>query len=266
MRNLKQNYNFLKNLEENVNDLIRSEYYNINYEIKHKKNSLRKILTNNKFVSIITEVKFSSPSQGKIRNIEEVNNIVNSMEKGGASGISVLTQPYSFEGSLENLSNTRKTTNLPILMKDIIIDKIQINAAKKLGADVILLIEKCFKNKSDELDDLIKYAHNKNIEILLEVDSKNEFDLSIKRNADIIGINNRDLETLEIDMNKTIKILEEFNENYDKPIITESGIESINDIRNISKSGIRGCLIGTSIMRSNNIENKVKELSKVEIL
>ena len=66
-------------------------------------------------------------------------------------------------------------------------------------------------------------------------------------------------------MNKTIRILEEFDENYDKPIITESGIESINDIKNISKSGIRGCLIGTSIMRSNNIENKVKELSKVEI-
>ena len=77
--------------------------------------------------------------------------------------------------------------------------------------------------------------------------------------------NNRDLETLEIDMNKTIRILEKFGENYDKPIITESGIESINDIKNISKSGIRGCLIGTSIMRSNNIENKVKELSEVEM-
>ncbi len=265
MKNLKQNYNFLKNLEENVKDLIQSDYYNIDYEIKHEKSSLRKTLENNRFVSIITEVKFSSPSQGKIRNIEEVNNIVHNMEKGGSSGISVLTQPHSFEGSLENLSNTRKTTKLPILMKDIIIDEVQIDAAKKLGADVILLIEKCFKNKSDKLDNLIKYAHNKDIEILLEVDSEDEFERSIKRNADIIGINNRDLETLEIDMNKTLRILEKFGENYDKPIITESGIESINDIKNISKSGIRGCLIGTSIMRSNNIENKVKELSEVEL-
>ena len=148
-------------------------------------------------------------------------------------------------------------------MKDIIIDEKQIEAGFNLGANVILLIETLFKDNYNKLEQLIEYAKKMGLEILLEVNTKQEFDKSITRNVDILGINNRDLNTLQLDMQTTNRILgEEFK--IDKPIISESGILTSEDIKMIGESGVNGFLIGTSIMKADNIDKKIRELTSVK--
>ena len=189
--------------------------------------------------------------------------ILKMMEKGGASAISVLTQPLFFDGSLKNLETVRENTNLPILMKDIIIDKKQIDAGFKLGANIILLIETLYKNQSQKLDELISIANERGLEILLEVNTSEELEKASKRDVTIIGINNRNLNTLELDMNTTEKILSE-KIMINQPIISESGIFNSKDLQRIGKTRVSGFLIGTSIMGSRDIEGKVRELSTVK--
>ena len=144
-------------------------------------------------------------------------------------------------------------------MKDIMIDKTQIDAAKKMGADYFLLIQALFdKGFVDNIDELIDYGHKNGLKILLEAHTKMEFDNAIRTDADIVGINNRNLDTLEVNLETTKQILENFHKS--KIILSESGIESSNDIRFLHNSGADAFLIGTSIMKSSDIENSVSEL------
>ena len=144
-------------------------------------------------------------------------------------------------------------------MKDIMIDKIQIDAAKKLGADYFLLIQALFDNNFvSEIDELIDYGHKNGLKILLESHTKAEFDNAIKTNADIIGINNRNLDTLEINLETTKQILENYQKS--KIILSESGINSVGDVKFLRDCGADAFLIGTSIMKSSDIQNSVSKL------
>ena len=144
-------------------------------------------------------------------------------------------------------------------MKDIIIDKIQIDAAKKMGADYFLLIQALFdKGFVDDIDELIDYGHENDLKILLESHTKTEFENALKTDADIVGINNRNLDTLEIDLYTTKKLLENFQKS--KIIISESGIKSTDDIKFLRDSGADAFLIGTSIMKSSDIQKTVSQL------
>ena len=137
---------FLTVIAEEIRELIDKDYYSRSDQVDRQNNSLKDVLLRNKeYYPIITEIKFSSPSLGKI-NLDSNNQqeILSTMERNGASAISVLTQPLYFDGSLDNLKIVRENTNLPILMKDIIIDTKQIDAGFSLGADAILLIETLF--------------------------------------------------------------------------------------------------------------------------
>ena len=266
MKNLNQvNNDFLSISSKKIRNLIEQGYYDTSYKINQNSTSLKQILlNNNEFYPIITEIKFSSPSLGKInKNMGKEKEILKMMEKGGASAISVLTQPLFFDGSLKNLETVRENTNLPILMKDIIIDKKQIDAGFKLGANIILLIETLYKNQSQKLDELISIANERGLEILLEVNTSEELEKASKRDVTIIGINNRNLNTLELDMNTTEKILSE-KIMINQPIISESGIFNSKDLQRIGKTRVSGFLIGTSIMGSRDIEGKVRELSTVK--
>ena len=181
------------------------------------------------------------------------------MISGGAEALSILTQPYLFHGSPEYFIKIRKNVKIPLLMKDIMIDKIQIDAAKKMGADYFLLIQALFDNDFvSEIDELIDYGHKNGLKILLESHTKAEFDNAIKTNADIIGINNRNLDTLEINLETTKQILENYQES--KMILSESGIKSAEDVKFLRDCGADAFLIGTSIMKSSDIENSVSEL------
>ena len=204
-------------------------------------------------------MKFSSPSLGKIRTLSDPVDIAKKMIAGGTTALSVLTQPHLFNGSPEFFMKIRKQVQIPMLMKDIMIDKVQIDAAQKIGADYILLIQSLFDTGIlQNIDELIDYAHQKDLKVLLESHTKQEFENSLKTKADILGINNRNLDTLELDINTTKEILS--NQDTTRIIISESGINTLEDIQFLHKCGAKAFLVGTSIMKSDNIEENVRNL------
>ena len=251
--------NMLQKLTQNSQLAIESGVYDITKKIPKSKMNIIDSIHKNKHASLITEVKFSSPSLGSIRKISDPVKIAKLMVEGGAIGLSVLTQPHLFNGSPEYFQKIRNAVKIPLLMKDIIINKIQIDAAEKMGADCILLIQSIFDKKlATDIDELISYAHKKKLMVLLESHTKKEFVNSTKTDSDLLGINNRNLDTLEIDLDTTKKILNERNEN--RIILSESGIESPNDIRFLHKCGADAFLVGSSIMKSRDIKGHVKKL------
>ena len=249
----------LKKLFDNSRIAISDGIYNIEESLTNSSKDLIELINENKHAALITEVKFSSPSLSEIRKISDPIVIAKSMIHGGATGLSILTQPYLFSGSPEFFIKIRKEVDVPLLMKDIIVDKIQIDAAKKMGADYILLIQSLFdQGFMKEIDEMIDYSHKNGLKILLESYTKDEFQNSLKTDADILGINNRNLDTLEIDINNTKKILETFDKS--RMVISESGVETPEDIRFLHNCGASAFLVGSSIMKSDNIEEHVNQL------
>ncbi len=251
--------NVLEKLVVNSRKAIDDGIYDITETLPKSAIDLEESIRNNIHASLITEIKFSSPAEGNIRQISDPLQIAESMITGGAKALSVLTQPYLFNGSPEYFVKIRKNVKIPLLMKDVMIDKIQIDAAKKMGADYFLLIQALFdKDYVDNMDELIDYGHKNGLKILLESHTKSEFDNAMKTNADIIGINNRNLDTLKINLQTTKQILE--NSQKSKIILSESGIKSADDVKFLRGCGADAFLIGTSIMKSSDIENSVSEL------
>tara|TARA_Y100000590_G_scaffold342497_1_gene391095 strand:+ start:3683 stop:4456 length:774 start_codon:yes stop_codon:yes gene_type:complete len=251
--------NILEKLVSNSRKAIEEGVYDINESLSNSGVDLGNIIKQSQHATLITEVKFSSPALGNIRKITDPVEIALKMVNGGASALSVLTQPYMFDGSPEFFMKIRRVVKIPMLMKDITIDKIQIDAAKKIGADYFLLIQSLFDKKMvTDMNDLIEYGHKNELKILVEAHTAQEFENACKTDADIIGINNRNLNTLKIDLNTTKKILEDAD--HSKIVIAESGIETEEDIRFLHKCGARGYLIGTAIMKNDNIEKTVRGL------
>jgi indole-3-glycerol phosphate synthase len=250
-------------LAESARDSVDSGYYNVEETLSKEyakynfTQSIRRCSGN----PVITEVKFISPSRGVIQSSGDVSKIVQEMTKGGAVALSVLTEPKHFGGSVENLVQARRSTSLPILMKDIVVSYAQIDAAYLLGADAILLITSLFEAGRCEmgLHEAVLYAHLNGLQVLQEVHSREEFDKAVKSDADMIGVNNRDLTTLSIDLSTTVKILEN-TPRGSKIIVSESGINSAEDIHFLKQAGADAYLVGTSIMKSSDIEAKVREL------
>jgi len=239
---------------------IDSGYYERVQPNENVRISLKKAILDCKFNPIITEIKAASPSAGVIRRNVEPKAIAKAMEKGGSSALSVLTEPKQFSGSLEALVKAREVVKLPILMKDIILSPIQIQAASKLGANAVLLIKALFDRGYSEksLDEMITGAHLMGLEVLLETHTVTEFRSALKTDANLIGINNRNLATLKVDLNVTKNILQSINPKNNL-IVSESGINTAADVRFLHESGASAYLIGSAIMLSNNIEEKVKE-------
>ncbi len=181
------------------------------------------------------------------------------MIAGGSKALSILTQPNLFHGSPEHFMKVRQAVDVPLLMKDVMIENIQIDAAEKIGADYILLIQSLFdQGFLKEIDEFIEYAHKKELKILLEVHTKQEFQNALMTKADLIGINNRNLDTLEIDLKTTETVLEGYEKS--RPILSESVIETSEDIQYLKKCGADAFLVGSSIMKSDNIEEQVRKL------
>lgn len=249
----------LQKLANNSQKAIDDGVYKISEKLPRSRQNIIENIRKNKHASLITEIKFSSPSLGNIRDISDPVDIAKLMVQGGAIGLSILTQPHLFNGSPEYFQKIRKHVSIPLLMKDIVIDKKQIDAAEKIGADCILLIQSIFDKKfASNIDEFITYAHKKNIMILLETHTKNEFIRSVQTDADILGINNRNLDTLEIDLNTTKEILKDRKEN--RIIISESGIESTKDIKFLHRCGADAFLVGSSIMKNKDIKGRVEKL------
>ena len=251
--------NILEKLVNNSKKAIEDGIYDINESLPNSGTDLENIITKSEHATLITEVKFSSPALGNIRKITDPVEIALKMVNGGASALSVLTQPYMFDGSPEFFMKVRKMVKVPMLMKDITIDRVQIDAAKKIGADYFLLIQSIFDNGLvNDIDGMIDYGHNLGLKVLIEAHTKQEFENSCSTNADIIGINNRNLDTMKIDLNTTKEILH--NTKKTKLVISESGISTSDDIRFLHKCGADAYLVGSSIMKTDDIQQTVQNL------
>jgi len=210
---------------------------------------------------LITEIKFASPSAGKIREIEDPLQIAMEMLKGGACAISVVTDPDDFQGNLETLANLSRVVDAPLIMKDIIVSPVQVQAAARAGATAVVLISELFSRRlTDEpLDRLIREAGRLGVEVLLEANSPPEFRKLPEHRPDLYGINNRNLSTFNLDLSTTERVLA-MNGHLDRPVVSESGIDHPRDIVRLKKAGANAFLVGTSIMKALDVESKVREL------
>ncbi len=251
---------FLDFLARVANETIASGYYQMRTPTKQRHLSLKKAILDSKQNPVITEIKAASPSLGTIRSDINPAKIAQAMQNGGAIGISVLTEPKHFKGYLQTLPETRRAVNLPLLMKDIILSPLQIDVGAQTGANAILLIEALFDRGYGEmgLEDMIAFAYSKGLEVLLETHSHEEFSRAIKTEAELVGINNRNLGTLKIDLETTKQILEK-HKNHGKVVVSESGIKTSRDMQFLRGCGANAFLIGSSIMLTDNILEKVKE-------
>jgi indole-3-glycerol phosphate synthase len=251
---------FLDLLARDAKETISKSYYEVPTQTATANISLKKAIMESKTVPVITEIKAASPSAGTIRKNVEAAKLAKAMEKGGAIGISVLTEPRHFQGSLNSLAEARKAVKLPILMKDIILSPVQLYTASKVGANAVLLIQALFDRGHCEcgITEMIAEAHSKNLEVLLETHNANEFRFAVDSDADLIGINNRDLGTLKVDLDVTRRILKN-NDAKRKIVVSESGINTLADLRFLRDCGAHAFLIGSAIMLACNVEEKVKE-------
>jgi len=183
------------------------------------------------------------------------------MLRGGACALSVLTVSDDFNGHLKNLGQIAEKFPVPILMKDIIVSPRQLRAGSDLGADAVVLISEVFSRGLGEvsLDEMIEESSRLGLEVLAEANSRDEFESLSRRDVDLYGINNRDLSTLKVELSRTEEILSEA-EKPGGPVVSESGIESRKDVRRLKRAGAEAFLVGSSVMRAANIEEKVREL------
>ncbi|MFK5880832.1 MAG: indole-3-glycerol phosphate synthase TrpC [Sulfurospirillum sp.] len=207
---------------------------------------------------IIAEVKKASPSKGVIREDFDPLLIAKEYEKGGANAISVLTEPHFFQGNLEYLTMLRRYVSTPLLRKDFIIDEYQLLEAVVYGADFILLIAKALSKK--ELKRLLEYAWHLGLDALVEIHDKEDLTKAIFAGADIIGINHRNLETFEMDMKLSEKLMPLIPNG--KIIVAESGLSDKETLVELNKIGVDAFLIGEYFMRKENITQSLQEFKK----
>jgi len=251
----------IKRLVDNSFKAIDEGAYDTRHSFSHDAISIRKAVASCPHAPLITEVKFSSPSQGKIRNNTSPVHIATTMVGAGATGLSILTQPYLFNGSVNYLGAIRKSVSVPLLMKDITVSAIQIDAGKKAGADCILLIKTVFDQDlaEESMEKLVEYATKKGLQVLVEVHTEREFAEVLKARHNLVGINNRNLNDLKVDMANTERLLKKHDKGKSL-IISESGICTPEDIQYLKSAGADAFLVGTSIMETSDIGAKVVEL------
>lgn len=207
-------------------------------------------------VSLIAEVKRASPSKGILRQDINPIKLAQTYEKAGATAISVLTEHHYFLGSTEDLIKVKNAVGLPILQKDFIVDSYQIYEANVLGADAILLIANILSK--EKLMYFIRLAQGLGLDSLVEVHSRKELESALECEAEIIGINNRDLQTFRTDIRTTIELAPEIPK--DKLIISESGIFSADAVEKVVQAGAKGFLVGEALVKSENVAQKIQEL------
>jgi indole-3-glycerol phosphate synthase len=208
-------------------------------------------------IKIIAEFKRASPSGGMIRRDVSPGEMACAYERGGACAISVLTEEESFNGSLGDLNSVRSATHLPLLRKDFIVDPTQIYEAAIAGADAVLLIVAALDDVS--LRDLRKTAEDElGLDALVEVHTSDELHRALNSGAKIIGVNNRNLQTFEVSLSTSERLIEKAPSEI--VMISESGLREAEQLRHLHALGFRGFLIGEALMRAQNPEVAVRNL------
>jgi indole-3-glycerol phosphate synthase len=210
--------------------------------------------------SLIAEHKRRSPSAGMIREGSSVEEIVQAYERGGAAAISVLTEETHFGGSLEDLYEARRATQLPILRKDFCVDLYQLYEAKVAGADAILLVVGSLRR--EDLERLHAEAQALDLDAIVEVHDEEELDCALELDVDVIGINNRNLEDFTVDIQTTVDLLAAIPTG--KTVVSESGIRTRPEIEELERVGVDAVLIGETLMRAPDPEAAVRDLTRPE--
>jgi indole-3-glycerol phosphate synthase len=219
--------------------------------------SLRDALAGAGTISVIAEHKRRSPSAGPIREDRSLEQVVRAYERGGAAAISVLTERLRFGGSLADLAAARRVTGLPILRKDFIVDRYQLHEALAAGADAILLIVAALED--DQLTALVAAARSLGLDALVEVHDRVELERAIRARARLIGINNRDLATLAVDVRRTFELLGAVPAGV--VVVAESGLSTRAQLDELQAAGAHAVLVGEALMRAPDIDAACRSLT-----
>lgn len=214
--------------------------------------TLREQIKHSSKMNIIAEIKRSSPSKGAIHMDVDPFSQAKEYEALGAAAISVLTDEPFFNGSMDDLRAVREAVHLPILCKDFMIDSIQIDYAKAAGANIILLIVAALDYA--QLTNLYHYAKSLDLEVLVEVHDEDEMERALNLDAQIIGVNNRDLRTFEVDLDTTENLASMIID-PETILISESGIRTKEDVVEVAKSEASVILVGETLMRSDDLQS-----------
>ena len=220
------------------------------------KSSFKKNISRKGHINLIAEIKRSSPSKGVIRRDFDPVRIGLAYNAAGAGAISVLTDERFFDGKLEYIKMVKERVTIPVLRKDFIIDEYQVYQSAVAGADAILLIANILTQ--EELNRYYSLAKDLGMDVLMEVHNAEEVEKALSTPASIIGINNRDLEDFNVDISVTQQLIRLIPEN--KIIVSESGIETYEQVMFLKSLGVNAVLIGETFMKSENIGEKVREL------
>ncbi|MDR6224496.1 indole-3-glycerol phosphate synthase TrpC [Desmospora profundinema] len=199
-------------------------------------------------LAVIAEVKPASPSKGVIREEVDPVKTAQGYEAGGAAAVSVLTDEPFFKGNKESLTRVRQAVNLPVLRKDFILDPLQVEESRFLGADAILLIAAMLTE--EELISLRRAARHHGLEVLIEVHGEDELQRALAAEPDVLGINNRNLSTFETDLAVTERLRPRIPAGI--PVIGESGVSSPADADRLRSAGVDGILVGEYLMRQSS--------------
>ena len=213
---------------------------------------------NEKKPSVIAEVKKASPSKGVLKNNFNPVKIASGYESAGAACISVLTDEFFFKGSINDLVNVRKNCGIPVLRKDFVIDPYQVLQARAYGADCILLIAAALE--LSQMIELETVATNLGMEVLIEVHDEQELEMALSCKSNLIGVNNRNLNTFEVDIENSFRLRKLLPKN--KLLVSESGISSFENIRSLMNAGVYCFLIGETLMKHEDPGEALASLLK----
>jgi indole-3-glycerol phosphate synthase len=208
-------------------------------------------------LSVIAEIKRASPSKGPLNEGLDAASLASAYAEGGAAAISVLTEPNGFKGSIEDMHAARNA-GLPVLRKDFIIDPFQVLESRAEGADAVLLI---VRTVGDELGDLLRATRALGMDALVEVFDDADLDRALDAGADVIGINHRDLETFEVDPERTAKLAPRIPDGI--VIVGLSGVGSRGDVEELTDAGAHAVLVGESLVTASDPAAKLRELRGV---
>ena len=225
---------------------------------KYVKSAFRRNISRPHHINLIAELKKASPSKGIIRGDYNPAKIAATYEANGASALSVLTDERFFEGKLEHIRKVKECVSIPILRKDFIIDEYQIYETVAAGADAVLLISEILSR--DELVRFYDISKALGLDVLVEVHNEENVEKAIAANADIIGINNRDLHNFKVDLNTTQRLSRLIPK--DKVMVSESGIKTYEDVMFLKSLGVNAVLIGEAFMESDDIAAKIRQVMR----
>jgi indole-3-glycerol phosphate synthase len=207
-------------------------------------------------VSLIAEMKRASPSRGPIRPDADVTSIVRAYEQGGAAACSILTEPQFFGGSLDDLRAARAACTLPLLRKDFIVDCYQLAEARLAGADAALLIVAALEEA--EFAELLHFGGELGLDLLVEAHTEDEVQAAVDGGAEIVGINNRNLKTLEVDPDTVLNLLADIPAGT--VVVAESGISERADVIRLGEAGVDAILVGEALMREDDPAAAIRSL------